>query len=71
MQPSETWKPAFDDSNSNSSVSSSNEDVSKDIKKSKPKKNSPQYTSVKLQRITESKAQIIFQNDDDDDEDEE
>jgi len=70
LQPSETWKPAFDD-NSNSSESGSNEDVSSDIKKTKQKKNSPQYTSVKLQRITESKAQIIFQNDDEDEDDDE
>lgn len=72
MKPGDNWKPAFDDNDTDdSSASNSNQSLNRQ-KNDKPTKKSNknhEYTSVKLQRITESKAQIIFHNSDDEDED--
>lgn len=74
-QPGENWKPAYDNQtqfNDDSSDNSSNRSSISSVKdKKKVPLNRDDYTSVKLQKITESNAQIMFTNNSDEDEEEE
>jgi len=66
MQPSQSWKPAFDDGRSISDTSSENDSQASNKKGKKPI--TSDYTEVKLQKINEnSNAQIVFQNSEDED----
>lgn len=64
MQPSQSWKPAFDDGRSISETSSENDSQGS----KKGKKPIHDYTEVKMEKINEnSNQQIIFQNSEDED----
>lgn len=67
FQPSASWGPAYDDDDVSSGSSANDSNQGMDQNKKYKNKNNQQYSSVKLQRITESKAQIIFQNTDEED----
>lgn len=74
MQPGENWKPAYDDQTQLDDDSSDNSSNRSSISSVKEKKKAPlnreSYTSVKLQKITESNAQIMFTNNSDEDDEE-
>jgi hypothetical protein len=70
LQPGDNWKPAFDDAdNEENSASASSESLTKDADK-KRQDNKAAYTSIKLQRLDENTAQVMFCNDASDEEEE-
>lgn len=72
LRPGDNWKPAFDDAeNEENSASGSSESLSKNSKDGTKKKMvNTGYTSIKLQRLDENNAQVMFTNGGSEDEDE-